>query len=183
MLSPTDYLRVAVDPIRLAILGHAAAGGFDIGALAEAVGSDPRRVLREVGSLMETGLLRPDLTLDREELREIARSLPQAARVDSEVLGDMWTAEEAAVLGRFFSGSRLATIPTNRDKRRLVLDRLAQEFEPGLRYDERDVNSMIQVFHEDYATLRRYMVDEGFMTRAEGVYWRSGGRVAPPSAE
>ena len=51
MLSPTDYLRVAVDPVRLAILGHAASGGFDVGEIAGAIGSSPRRVLREVGSL------------------------------------------------------------------------------------------------------------------------------------
>jgi hypothetical protein len=25
--------------------------------------------------------------------------------------------------------------------------------------------------------LRRYLVDEGFLTRADGVYWRTGGRM------
>jgi hypothetical protein len=54
--------------------------------------------------------------------------------------------------------------------------RLAGEFEPGLRYDEREVSFRLQMFHEDYAALRRYLVDEGLLTRADGVYWRSGGR-------
>lgn len=36
---------------------------------------------------------------------------------------------------------------------------------------------MLQMYHPDHAALRRYLVDEGFMTRADGVYWRTGGRI------
>jgi hypothetical protein len=36
---------------------------------------------------------------------------------------------------------------------------------------------MLQLFHPDFAALRRYLVDEGFLTREDGVYWRSGGRT------
>jgi len=81
------------------------------------------------------------------------------------------------VLSRFFAGRRLTQIPSSRSKRLLVLERLALEFEPGLRYEEREVDFTLQLFHADYASLRRYLVDEGLMTRAEGVYWRTGGRV------
>jgi hypothetical protein len=35
----------------------------------------------------------------------------------------------------------------------------------------------LQLFHPDFAALRRYLVDEGFLTREDGVYWRSGGRT------
>ena len=87
-----------------------------------------------------------------------------------------WTPAEKELLRRFFSGTRLTEIPANRTKRSLVLERLAQEFEPGFRYQEQDVNFRLQLFHPDYASLRRYMVEEGIMTRAEGVYWRTGGR-------
>ena len=81
------------------------------------------------------------------------------------------------MLGRFFEGSRLTQIPTQVGKRRIVLERLAQDFDPGVRYPERQVNMMLQLVHADYAALRRYLVDEGFLTRADGVYWRTGGRV------
>jgi len=37
------------------------------------------------------------------------------------------------------------------------------------------VNATIEGFHPDYATLRRYLVDEGFLNREAGIYWRSGG--------
>jgi len=61
-------------------------------------------------------------------------------------------------------------------KQLVMLERLAQEFELGIRYEERDVSFRLQIFHPDYAALRRYLVDEGLLTRADGVYWRSGGR-------
>jgi hypothetical protein len=39
------------------------------------------------------------------------------------------------------------------------------------------------LFYPDHTTLRRYLVDEGLLTRAEGVYWRTGGRAEPPQPE
>ena len=62
-----------------------------------------------------------------------------------------------------------------------MLERLSQEFEPGLRYPERQVDFILQLFHPDHATLRRYLVDEGYLTRADGVYWRTGGRWVDPT--
>ena len=87
------------------------------------------------------------------------------------------TAEEQEVLARFVSGRRLVEIPAQRGKRQVVLQRLALDFEPGRHYTEREVNAMLTVWHPDYATLRRYLVDEGFLDRAAGEYWRAGGRV------
>jgi hypothetical protein len=87
------------------------------------------------------------------------------------------TADEAEVLGRFFSGSKLVELPAQRSKRLVVLERLALEFEPGRRYEEVEVDGILRRFHDDHATLRRALVDEAFLDRAAGRYWRSGGRV------
>ena len=70
---------------------------------------------------------------------------------------------------------RLKTIPTKLSKLLVVLDRIAQEFEPGETYPEAQVNDVLQRFHPDYAALRRYLVENGFMTREDSMYWRSGG--------
>jgi hypothetical protein len=40
-----------------------------------------------------------------------------------------------------------------------------------------EVNGILRRFHDDHATLRRALVDEAFLDRAEGRYWRSGGRI------
>ena len=46
-----------------------------------------------------------------------------------------------------------------------------------MRYSESEVNQVLRVVHDDYAALRRYLVDEGFLSRDQGEYWRSGGTV------
>jgi hypothetical protein len=70
---------------------------------------------------------------------------------------------------------RLRDIPTKHSKLLAVLDHLAQSFEPGKTYPEAVVNQTLQQFHPDYAALRRYLVENGFLTRENNVYWRSGG--------
>ena len=85
--------------------------------------------------------------------------------------------EEEAVLRAYFRGGRLVEIPAKHAKRLVVLERLALEFEPGVRYAEREVNQVLRRFHDDYASLRRYLVDEDLLSRQRGLYWRSGGPV------
>ncbi len=81
------------------------------------------------------------------------------------------------VLARSIVDGRLVHLPRKRSKRLLVLDRLAQEFEPGRHYSEREVNRILRSYDDDVAALRRYLVDERFLDRADGAYWRSGGTV------
>ena len=75
----------------------------------------------------------------------------------------------------FATDGRLLQIPAKRSKRLLVLDRLAQEFPPGESFPETEVNRRLRAFHPDVASLRRYLVDEDFLSRSSGWYWRSGG--------
>ena len=83
----------------------------------------------------------------------------------------------AAVLHAFLVDGRLATIPAAGRKRAIVLEYLVTAFEPGQRYPEAAVNAILASFHPDTAALRRYLVDEGLLSREHGVYWRSGGWV------
>ena len=72
---------------------------------------------------------------------------------------------------------RLLRLPARRGKRLVVLEHLVQLFEPGVRYPETEVNALLRAFDDDVALLRRALVDEGFLSRAEGLYWRTGGLV------
>lgn len=83
------------------------------------------------------------------------------------------------VVLRAFVGAdgRLAAIPTKIGKRLVVLDFLAQDFEVGRTYPEAEVNALLRRHHDDHAALRRYLIEEGFMERRDGVYWRAGGTV------
>jgi hypothetical protein len=77
----------------------------------------------------------------------------------------------------FVRDGRIENMPARRSRRLLVLDVVAQVFEPGVRYAEPEVNRLLADMHPDYAALRRYLVDEELMERAAGEYWRIGGPV------
>ena len=82
--------------------------------------------------------------------------------------------EEAKVVRGFLRDDRLTTIPSQEKKRLIVVrylrDRVFTEERP---YPEKEVNQRLALFHPDVATLRRAMVDEGLVERANGVYRRS----------
>jgi hypothetical protein len=84
---------------------------------------------------------------------------------------------EEALLKTFMRDGRIVTMPAKRSRRLVLLNHVAQMFEVGVRYSESEVNRILRNLNEDYAALRRYLVDEGFMSRERGVYWRTGGSV------
>jgi hypothetical protein len=174
-----DFLKTVLDADRLAVIGRVAAAPASVKVIAAETGQRERDVLATLAPLVQAGIVErdgDDYVLRREALRELAVDLPQPPPPDRAVFYGM-TADEQAVLARFFRGDRLTEIPSARGKRLVVLERIALDFEPGRRYDETDVNALLARYHDDYAALRRYLVDEGFLDRAAGEYWRSGGRV------
>jgi hypothetical protein len=83
--------------------------------------------------------------------------------------------DDGRVLENFVDASgRLLGIPAQRKKRLAVLRWLVEDFQPGRRYPEAEVNQIISRRHPDFATLRRYLVDEEFMQRRRSLYWRTG---------
>jgi hypothetical protein len=80
-------------------------------------------------------------------------------------------------LRAFVRDGRITTMPAKRAKRLLLLDCVAQGFEPGRQYPEAEVDAILKAVYDDHAALRRYLVDEGLMSREAGLYWRTGGTV------
>jgi len=81
---------------------------------------------------------------------------------------------DARVLENFVdASSRLLAIPAQHKKRMSVLRWLAEDFEPGRRYDEAEVNHIIGRRHLDFAALRRFLVDEELLQRRDSIYWRT----------
>jgi hypothetical protein len=87
-------------------------------------------------------------------------------------------ADPPTELRAFVRDGRITAIPAKRARRLLLLDEVAQAFEPGRRYPESVVDEILKAVFDDHCTLRRYLVDEAFLSRtADGVYWRAGGTV------
>jgi hypothetical protein len=75
----------------------------------------------------------------------------------------------------FLRDGKVELLPAKRSRRLQLLDEVAQAFEPGIRYPEREVDRRLGAIHADYCALRRYLVDERRLDRDHGEYWRVGG--------
>jgi hypothetical protein len=154
-------------------------GGSTLDEVRAATGLTSRRAATALGRLVAGDLVvrsdRGEHVLLGEAFRLAAVDAAQA-RPPPDPIDDV-PEDDARILRRYFQGGRLTQIPSQLSRRRVVLDRLAQEFDVGSRYTERQVNAILRRFHEDVASLRRFLVDEGFLDRAAGEYWRSGGSV------
>ncbi|MBN2043515.1 MAG: metalloregulator ArsR/SmtB family transcription factor [Anaerolineales bacterium] len=79
------------------------------------------------------------------------------------------------VLRTFFKHGRLVQFPAQLKKRLVILEKIAEEFEPGREYSEREVNHILLDFNDDVATLRRGMIEHNIMTRDKGIYRKVSG--------
>jgi DNA-binding transcriptional ArsR family regulator len=184
-------LKALSDGSRLRIVGLLAAGRrLSVEELAAALDLTPGTVVHHLRRLRDSGLViahaRPpyveyELRLDR--LADIGGQLDRIGReaADTGVLapgpdGRERPAYEARVLGTFLVDGRLDRIPAQEKKRLVILQFLADtDFASGRSYPEKEVNQILALRHPDVASLRRYLVDLGYMERTASVY-----RLRPP---
>jgi hypothetical protein len=170
-----DVFRALGDPVRLRLIGLIAERPRTGKELAGSVNVGAPTVSHHMDRLVRGGLVsvRRDgqsriYSLDLESLQSLVRlATPPQASLEPGSSEDM---ERAKVVRDFFDGDRLKQIPAQRKKRVIVLQHLLSRFEPGRKYTEREVSELLKAAHPDFATLRRELVDYGYMTRAGGVY-------------
>jgi len=180
-----ELLALLAEPDRLRALAAVALSGETLADVAERAGLEPKAAARALSRLVAGGLLEggggKGYRVRVEALREASRPPADESEPAEEPGND--------VLRRFIHRGRLLAMPAAHSKRLVVLDHLAGLFEPGRRYPEGEVNELLGRYHPDYAMLRRYLVDGGFLDRADEpapsgsrsvkVYWRTGGTVDP----
>jgi len=74
------------------------------------------------------------------------------------------------IVNAFFQYGKLKSIPVQEKKRKIVLEIIAKQFEYGKTYTEKEVNIIIADFHDDFATIRREMVELNILERNHGIY-------------
>jgi hypothetical protein len=78
----------------------------------------------------------------------------------------------------FVRDGRLVRLPRRRPMLLAACAFLAERFERDRLYDEAEVNAILADDAPDPATLRRLLVDHGYLGRRSGTYWRE--RPHPP---
>jgi hypothetical protein len=185
---PRELVALLAEPDRLRALAAVALGAATLPEVAERADLEPRAAARALSRLVAGGLLDGG---SGKGYRVRAEALQAAAIPPAPAAGEDPADEPGgAVLRRFVHHGRLLAMPAARGKRLVVLDHLAGLFEPGRRYPEPEVNELLGRYHPDYAMLRRYLVDDGFLAREDvpapsgsrvKVYWRTGGTVDLPA--
>jgi hypothetical protein len=186
-------MQAMLDPAMLAVIAALHGGERVLSELAAELKLKPSLSHGPLGRLifLELVAVRQEggrllCALNRPRLRELNGALQRLSR---DLFADpgRYAAIEATpglddddrkVLRGYVRGERLIQIPDGPERLQPVLRWLAARFEPGRRYPEREVNALIKAHHEDFATLRRSLVDYKYMDRENGVYWL---REAPPT--
>jgi hypothetical protein len=169
--------KALADESRLKIIGLLATRERSVDELATTLKLKPPTVSHHLATLREIGLVGMEAAgtthlykFRPEALRQLNRRLaPEKLAIPDGEGGDEW---ERKVLADFTEQGRLKGIPAGERKRLVILRWLARKFEPGRRYPELEVNAIMAEFINDYASVRRYLVDHGLMERRSSVYWR-----------
>lgn len=182
-------LKALADESRLRIVGLLADAERPVGQIASRLGLTPPTVSHHLSRLKAAGLIsmRSEgvshlYRLDVDALHELSRALLARETVESLASNAEQDPWERKVLRDFLVDGQLKQIPANRKKREVVLRWLADQFQIGRRYPEREVNAIIKRHHEDTATLRRELIGAQLLTRENGVYWRREVLGEPASA-
>lgn len=178
-VSADGLVRLLAEPGRRKVFAALVLGMGKPGDIANVTGLRSREVLAALRKLADGGLveLRPEGAVAVERLfDEVARhSVAERPREDFGYADE----RVVSVLRAFVRDGRLLGLPAQRSRRTVVLEHIAQSFEPGVDYPEAEVNEALRTWAADsgvdHVSLRRYLVDEMLLRREDGVYRRSGG--------
>jgi hypothetical protein len=166
-----DFFRVFVDPARIRLAAQLLDGPQSLSDLASKTGLDGRAISKHLGRFAESGLLVESggsgsrlYALDEVRLRSLAESVLTSSQPP------LPSDEREKALRTFLPDGRLAQIPSQQRKQLYVLAEIVKQFEPGSTYFESDVNGILKQFTADqFVTLRRMLVDFGFLKRDNAV--------------
>lgn len=185
-----EGLRALADDKRLRIVCYLSSRTYNVGELAALLQLSEPTVSHHLAKLREVGLV--NLTVDGNQriyrlneptLHRLSEKVGALKQVETDMLNADWSndwidalpldEEDRKVLHDYIANRQLKEIPAKRKKLMPVLRWLALEFKPDVTYTEQEVNSIIRQFHPDYASLRRELIDYGYLRRERGgsKYW------------
>jgi DNA-binding transcriptional ArsR family regulator len=174
-----QFFKILGHESRLQIVGLLANGERSVGDLADALALTEPTVSHHLAMMKEVGLVgvRAEGTtriywLDLTFLERMSKNIFSQDNLAALSPANKEENSEQKILQTFIEGNRIKEIPARRQKRFVVLQWLVNQFEPGVRYPEAEMNSRLKQYHPDHAALRRYLIENGLMQREKGIYWR-----------
>jgi predicted DNA-binding protein YlxM (UPF0122 family) len=174
-----EFFKALADEKRLQIVGLLARQDYSVEEMAAILGLSSATVSHHLRRLLGLGLVeaRADqhyhvYSLRLQTLRDLAQQILSKEKLHQTTEHLDLDAYDQKVLRDYMVEGRLKLIPRQWKKREVILRYLVKQFEPDRRYSEREVNEIISQTHDDFATLRRGLVDSRRMDRERDIYWR-----------
>jgi predicted DNA-binding protein YlxM (UPF0122 family) len=174
-----EFFKVLADEKRLQIIGLLARQDYSVEELAAILNLSSATVSHHLRRLVKAGLVQAAAdqhyhiySLRLQTLHDMSQQILSRDTLQETAENLDLDAYDRKVLRDFVEDGRLKSIPRQWKKREVILRYLLEQFEPERRYSEREVNEIIGPIHEDYATLRRELVDSKRLAREREIYWR-----------
>ncbi len=171
------FFKALADANRLRVVGLLARRPHTVEELATVLEVRASTVSHHLSKLTQAGLVRSEAdghyhvySLDLESLHGRAKEL--ASQDHLRDLADVDGVEDPydrKVLSTFLDADgRISQFPIKRKKLQVLLRHALRLFDDEGPWDEKEVNERLETLSDDTATLRRGLIDHGFMTRETG---------------
>jgi predicted transcriptional regulator len=175
-------LKALADKNRLKIIGLLVQRPYAVEEISKSLSLGASTISHHLSILGEAGLITGKTqgyynvySLHTNPLQETAKRFLKHDSLMKLAVETTSDAYERKVLTAFTTPEGKITAFPMQEKKFLVLVRyVLQEFEPGIRYTEKQVNGILSRFNKDTARLRRALVEHKLMERegGGGKYWR-----------
>lgn len=176
-----EFFKALADPRRLKLIGLLAHKPHSVEELAALLDLSPSTVSHHLSYLAHVGLVSARAEgyysiyqLETGALEAMARRLLSEETLKAQAADVDLDAYDRKVVQNYMGrDGRFKALPAQQKKLLAVLRYIAQAFEPGARYPEREVNATIARYHDDTASVRRALIEYGIMARegGGGDYW------------
>lgn len=184
------YFKVLADETRLNILAYLSREEWNVGDLAKQLHLSEPTVSHHLAKLRSAGLinLRTDgnqrfYQMNKNFYRSLVKRFADLENVQPapetndiswmDQLPPEFDEEARMVLRNHTFNGRITKLPRKELKLLTVLEWVTLGFEPERIYTEKEVNEVIKQYHDDFASIRRDLIDFGFLRRERGgsQYW------------
>ncbi len=176
-----NFFKALSDANRLKIVGLLAQQDLSVEQMAEMLGVGSSTVSHHLARLSKAGLVSAHAEsyynvyhLNEERLESLSRELLSKETLPEVTSTIDLDAYDSKVVRNYTNADgTIKLIPTQQKKLLAILKYVVKDFEFDRQYTEKEVNQILEKYHEDYAFLRRELVDFKFLAR-EGngrVYW------------
>jgi hypothetical protein len=178
------FIRALADPDRIRLAAALSDEEQSAVELAHCLQLAPAEIVRHLELLERAELISPipsaglrRYRFNRKKLEKISRDTLSAPRPRADLSSTDLDLEQRRILSNYLrEDGSLIFIPEHNKRVLIVLEYIAEAIRSGEEYTEKEINVVLKRFHPDSTTLRRYLIDFGYLERD-----RKGSRYWMPS--